>query len=217
MTTFARLAKVIKGYTPPIGWIERAFAGLATAVHNILPSYSSEDNGKKLSVEVENGEAKLEWVDILQVSPVSNLSRGQFLGSNENDNGYGWKPVRQTPVVGENDKDKYLHTNASTGDLEWGSVASDNLIVTIQTTGSGQNTEYSFVPSAADIISAYNNGKHIELHFEGRIYQLTQMDTELSTFVFSIVNVSEQYITMETWLYGKEAISHSTTQYPSTP
>lgn len=52
MTTLSRLAKVIKGYTPPIGWIERAFAALAnSAAHNELPEVSGSDNGKVLMVQ----------------------------------------------------------------------------------------------------------------------------------------------------------------------
>ena len=88
MTTFARLAKVIKGYTPPIGWIENAFAGLATAIKNVLPEVGTNDKGK-------------------------------YLHTNDSTGDLEWSEVEGLPAVGENDKGKYLHTNSSTGDLEW--------------------------------------------------------------------------------------------------
>lgn len=55
MTTLSRLAKVIKGYTPPIGWIERAFASLVTAIHSVLPEYSISDVDKVLTIDKDEG------------------------------------------------------------------------------------------------------------------------------------------------------------------
>lgn len=47
VTTFERLAKVMKGYIKPANWIERAFASVGSA---ILPSVTASDNGKVLGV-----------------------------------------------------------------------------------------------------------------------------------------------------------------------
>lgn len=48
VTTFERLAKVLKGYIKPANWIERAFASIAGA---LVPSYTAEDNDKVLTVK----------------------------------------------------------------------------------------------------------------------------------------------------------------------
>lgn len=47
VTTFERLAKVLKGYIKPANWIERAFASIGSAV---LPPVTTSDNGKVLGV-----------------------------------------------------------------------------------------------------------------------------------------------------------------------
>lgn len=49
LTTFARLAKVVKKETAPANWIESAFAALASASGN-LPAVTASDNGKVLTV-----------------------------------------------------------------------------------------------------------------------------------------------------------------------
>lgn len=65
VTTFERLAKVLKGYVKPSNWIERAFASVGSA---ILPSVSASDNGKVLGVSngawavVEGGGSSLPTV-----------------------------------------------------------------------------------------------------------------------------------------------------------
>ena len=51
------------------------------------------------------------------------------------------------PEVTANDKDKYLHTNASTGDLEWSAVSGGGgLVVTI--TGGDMNKTYNEIKQA---------------------------------------------------------------------
>ena len=47
VTTFERLAKILKGYVKPANWIERAFASVGSAV---LPPVTVSDNGKVLGV-----------------------------------------------------------------------------------------------------------------------------------------------------------------------
>ena len=47
VTTFERLAKILKGYIKPANWIERAFANVGSA---ILPPVTTSDNGKVLGV-----------------------------------------------------------------------------------------------------------------------------------------------------------------------
>lgn len=184
MTSFSRLAKVIKGYTPPVGWIERAFASLITAINSVLPEYTISDVDKVLTIDKDEGHevtkhivneqsvttnasgradlAANSWdfsgleaneeVTVLiggvgatftfldgslwGASDEQITSAGRLLGFShsatftiscsktvtEYDPVLDWKAVRQTPVVGTNDKGKYLHTNDSTGDLEWGAV-----------------------------------------------------------------------------------------------
>ena len=51
MTTFARLAKVIKGYIKPANWIQRAFASIGSG--SSLPTVTTEDAGKALLVDSE--------------------------------------------------------------------------------------------------------------------------------------------------------------------
>lgn len=51
MTTFARLAKVIKGYIKPANWIERAFASIGSGSE--LPAVTTDDAGKALIVDSE--------------------------------------------------------------------------------------------------------------------------------------------------------------------
>lgn len=61
ITTFERLAKVIKGEAAPANWIERAFASIAGA---LVPSYTGADDGKVLGVtKDENDKAVLAWVE----------------------------------------------------------------------------------------------------------------------------------------------------------
>lgn len=48
LTTFARLAKVIKGLVSPANWVERAFADIGGG--DSLPTVTSADAGKALIV-----------------------------------------------------------------------------------------------------------------------------------------------------------------------
>lgn len=50
MTTFERLAKILKGETPPANSVETAFSGLSGSMNNALPAVTASDKGKVLIV-----------------------------------------------------------------------------------------------------------------------------------------------------------------------
>lgn len=78
MTTLSRLAKVIKGYTPPIGWIEKAFASLVSSIKNVLPEYSIADKGKVLGIGQDEGHLVNVSVVDLQTVTTNNQGRGRL-------------------------------------------------------------------------------------------------------------------------------------------
>lgn len=51
MTTFERLAKILKGETAPANSVETAFSGLSGSMNNALPTVTASDKGKVLIVD----------------------------------------------------------------------------------------------------------------------------------------------------------------------
>ena len=88
VTTFERLAKILKGYIKPANWIERAFAELASAISSVLPSVSDSDRGKFLGVNSSNN--NLGWKAIKQVPEVENADKGKYLHANEDTGALEW-------------------------------------------------------------------------------------------------------------------------------
>ena len=72
VTTFERLAKVIKGYIKPANWIERAFASVASA---LVPSYTNEDKGKVLTL-AETTDGSTERFELVDEQTVRFTSHG---------------------------------------------------------------------------------------------------------------------------------------------
>lgn len=72
------------------------------------------------------------------------------------------------PTVSSSDKDKYLHTNSSTGALEWSSVASGDDIFICDVTRDVTQVEYNYYASSmtgTEIKTAINSGKKVILAF----------------------------------------------------
>lgn len=78
MTSFSRLAKVIKGYTPPVGWVERAFAGIMTAIGSVLPSYTISDENKVLTIGKDEGHLVNVSIINLQSVTLGATSKGRL-------------------------------------------------------------------------------------------------------------------------------------------
>ena len=88
VTTFERLAKVLKGFVKPANWIERAFAELVSAIGSVLPSVSNSDRGKFLGVNSSNN--NLGWKAIRQVPDVENADKGKYLHANGDTGALEW-------------------------------------------------------------------------------------------------------------------------------
>ena len=109
VTTFERLAKVLKGYIKPANWIERAFADLVSAIGSVLPSISNSDRGKFLGVNSSNN--NLGWKAIRQVPEVENADKGKYLHANEDTGALEWSEAGGSgglPSYTVSDKDKVL-------------------------------------------------------------------------------------------------------------
>lgn len=87
ITTFERLAKVLKGEAPAANWIERAFAALASAVSSIS-AVTYNDRGKFLGVNTSNN--NLGWKAIRQVPAVENADKGKYLHANDDTGNLEW-------------------------------------------------------------------------------------------------------------------------------
>ena len=88
LTTFERLAKVVKKKTAPANWIETAFADLVSAIGAVLPSVSNSDRGKFLGVNTSNN--NLGWKTIRQVPEVENADKGKYLHANGDTGALEW-------------------------------------------------------------------------------------------------------------------------------
>lgn len=64
------------------------------------------------------------------------------------DNGLVAEYVPDVPEVGEDDKDKYLHTNAETGAKEWASVASGGGVLVVTDTDGALNKTWQEIADA---------------------------------------------------------------------
>ena len=90
------------------------------------------------------------------------------------DNGLVAEYVPDVPAVGANDKDKYLHTNAETGDKEWSNVPSE-----LPTVGSSDKNKYlhtnaetgekewTDVPSELPTVTGTDEGKVLTVNNSG--------------------------------------------------
>lgn len=87
VTTFERLAKVLKGYIKPANWIERAFASIGSVVSNI-PDITNSDRGKFLGVNISNN--NLGWKAIRQVPAVGTEDKGKYLKANDSTGELEW-------------------------------------------------------------------------------------------------------------------------------
>lgn len=109
VTTFERLAKILKGYVKPSNWIERAFAELASAIGSVLPSVSDSDRGKFLGVNSSNN--NLSWKAIRQVPEVEDADKGKYLHANEDTGALEW-----SEAGGSGSGIQYFYVNLSTQD-----------------------------------------------------------------------------------------------------
>lgn len=109
---------------------------------------------------------------------------GDYTGLNAN---YIYLVVDESPDIPEvtaNDKDKYLHTNSSSGNLEWTSINID-LDETINLVSSG-STSGTFTQEQADRIRANHN---ILLKYADIYYRMISDEGDDELFTFN--NVSE--------------------------
>ena len=130
-----------------------------------------------------------------KLPPVSTVDNGKVLGVN---NGV-WDKVAASggsdlPEVTSDDKDKYLHTNSSTGDLEWSAVSgSGGLVIPSFTESDGSVTcDLTF----SQISAAVNAGTCIMAKeiCEGGVYgflNLYQYIPEQDVIVFSFVKAKD--------------------------
>ena len=102
-------------------WIEDTISG-GGGGGSSLPPVTTDDNGDVLTV-VEG-----EWAKAAvptELPTVTGDDNGKVL-SVANGAWSAENPSTELPAVGPSDKDKYLHTNASTGALEWVVIPSAN-------------------------------------------------------------------------------------------
>lgn len=119
ITTFERLAKVLKGEAPAANWIESAFAAILT---KLLPTVTSADETKVLTV---NSSGK--WVAAAAPSgtlpAVTNVDAGKALIVDSDGEWSAANLPTELPAVTSVDAGKILIVNAQ-GEWEAGSIPS---------------------------------------------------------------------------------------------
>ena len=122
-----------------------------------FPSHTSQSTfGKYLKVKDDG--IGLKWDTPSgggggNVPTPASSDRGKYLSVDSSDN-MVWSDIpAELPNVGSNDKDKYLHTNASTGALEWvsapGGGSNDIVIVEIDTANATSSMTFDEIQAAA--------------------------------------------------------------------
>lgn len=119
ITTFERLAKILKGEAAPANWIESAFAAILA---KLLPTVTSADETKVLTVNSSGI-----WVAAAAPSgtlpEVTSTDEGKVLTVNSSGEWDAENPATELPAVTSADAGKILIVNAQ-GEWEAGSIPS---------------------------------------------------------------------------------------------
>ena len=136
-----------------------------------------------------------------KLPPVGSSDNGKVLGVSEG----AWAKIAAPsglPEVGADDKDKYLHTNASTGDPEWASGGGGGaFVIHLTKTTEDGTTTYTADKTVGEIYEAAQNGPvlAIEFHESGYseepeilIYSLTAVYMTRDGYGIEISSLSEE-------------------------
>jgi len=122
---------------------------------NYLPSIDSGDAGKVLTVA---NDGSWEVADVpTELPSVSGSDENKVLTVDSNGDWSAEAIPSQLPTVTSDDKDKYLHTNDTTGALEWSAVSGGGggaLVVNVTETESNNRYIYTCDKTANEILSA---------------------------------------------------------------
>ena len=163
--------------------------------------------------------------------PTENIKNGSKLTELDTGDVYfydediGWQKVvvgesggSDLPEVTASDKDKYLHTNSSTGDLEWSAVSGGGAFV-VDTSIQGEEGNYTLVcnKTVAEILAEMSAGKLVQVQTHDN--EIASYFTDgIGTITSLAKDPEEQGYRMDTACCGSNYsfLASDTTDYPYT-